>query len=342
MARSNRLYRALPAYPGGKRRLVNQIIRHLPSADEAPRFADPFAGSGVVALLAKARGHLVVASDVAERSYLAVRSLVENNRLEISKADCARLLSPQATEAFVEAHFVPKILTTCHARAVDLMLANLDNFEGLKRDLMKYAVLKYLLALMPFNQFSASGSYWQPLAEGDFDRIRSPYHIHLKKAFQAPSTLLAHVATTINRGIFGNGQQNRAYQMDVFDFLEEHRNIDVLYLDPPYAGTLAYEKEFARLDQILAHDLGATLPVSAFSQSGALRQVGRLFERTTHVPLTILSYGNAEASLEELVTLVRKHRAHVEAHEIHYPHMQNRASKQKNAENREFLLVARA
>ena len=65
-----------------------------------------------------------------------------------------------------------------------------------------------------------------------------------------------------------------------------------------------------------------------------------MFEKTPEVPLTILSYGNAEASLEELVALVRKHRSKVEAHEIRYPHMQNRASKQKTAENREFLLVA--
>ncbi len=332
---------AVPAYPGGKRRLVSQIFRHVPSASEAPWFADAFCGSGVVALLAKARGHRVLASDIAERSYLAGRALVENDRLQITDSDRARLLAPRVVEPFVEKHFAPRYLSQKHARAVDVMLTNLDNFEALKRDLLKYAVLKYLLALMPFNQFSASGSYWQPLSEGDFDQIRQPYHIHLKTAFLSPATLLQRVAKTINRGVFGNGRENRAYQMDAFDFLDQHQDIDVLYLDPPYAGTLSYEKEFAHLDQILALDLDAALPVSAFSQEGALRQVERLFERTTHVPLTILSYGNAETSLEELVALVRKHRSHVEAHEIHYPHMQNRASKQKNAENREFLLVAR-
>ena len=331
---------ATPAYPGGKRRLAGQIFRHVPPASEASLFADPFAGSGVVALLAKARGHRVVASDVAERSHLALRALVENHHLTISPEDCARLLAPRDSEPFVETHFVPKILTARHARAVDLMLTNLHGFEGLKRDVLKYAVLKYLLRLMPFNQFSASGSYWQPLAEGDFDQIRQPYHVHLKTAFLSPATLLRRVANTINRGIFGNGQHNRVSQMDAFDFLDQHQDIDVLYLDPPYAGTLSYEKEFARLDQMLALDLDASLPVSAFSQKGALHQVGRLFEKTPDVPLTILSYGNAEASLEELVSVVREHRSKVEGHEIQYRHMQNRASKQKNEANREFLLVA--
>ena len=340
--RRHALFDALIPMPGGKRQLVGWILRAILSFSPGPlKIADPFLGGGSVSLALKTRGHAVVCSDVAERSYLVGRALIENQHLTISPEDCTRLLAPRDADGFVETHFVPKILTERHARAVDLMLANLDGFEGLKRDLLRYAVLKYLLRLMPFNQFSASGSYWQPLAEGDFDQIRAPYHIHLKTAFLSPATLLRRIAKTINRGIFGNGRENRAYRMDVFEFLDEHQDIDVLYLDPPYANTLSYEKEFKRLDQILARDLEATLPVSTFSQAGALSQVERLFGRTTHVPLTILSYGNAETSLEELVALVRKHRSHVEAHEIHYPHMQNRASKQKNAENREFLLVAR-
>ena len=341
MKRGGAFFDALPAYPGGKRKLLPQILRHIPLLEKTLRIADPFLGGGSVALALKARGYEVLGSDIAERSCLAGRALVENDHLRVTDIDRARLLTPRTVESFVERHFTPRYLSEKHARAVDLMLANLDGFEGLKRDLLKYAVLKYLLALMPFNQFSASGSYWVPLAEGDFDQIRQPYHVHLKTAFLPPATLLRRVAKTISRGIFGNGQHNQAHQMDAFDFLDQHQDIDILYLDPPYAGTLSYEKEFARLDQILALDLDAALPVSAFSQKGALHQVGRLFEGTTHVPLTILSYGNAEASLEELVALVRKHRSHVEAHEIHYPHMQNRASKQKTAQNREFLLVAR-
>ena len=341
MTPSIRYFDAAPAYPGGKRRLMSQIFRHVPPASEGSRFADPFAGSCVVSLMAKARGHEVLASDLAERSHLAGCALIENSHLRITQADCLRLLAPCDVDPFVEEHFAPRYFSRRHARAVDLMLANLDRFAGLKHDIMKYGIEKYVLALCPFNQLSASGSYWQPLSEGDFDQIRQPYHIHLKTAFLSPATLLSRIAKTINRGVFGNGRENHAYQMDVFEFLEQHRNIDVLYLDPPYANTLAYEKEFQRLDQILASDLDATLPVSAFSEAGALPQVERLFERTTHVPLTVFSYGNAEASLEELVSLVRKHRTHVEGHEIRYPHMQNRASKQKNAENREFLLVAR-
>jgi len=341
--KGNSYFDALPAYPGGKRRLLPHILRHLPPATEAPRVADPFFGGGSVSLMLKARGHEVVACDIAERSYLAARALVENDGQRVTDDDRLRLLEPRDVRPFVAQHFAPRFISTRHAQAADLMLTNLDHFEDpLKRDLMKYAVLKYLLALMPFNQFSASGSYWEPLAEGDFDQIREPYHVHLKDAFLAPATLLRRIARVINRGVFGNGRQNGVARADVFDFLASMGEIDVLYLDPPYAGTLAYEKEFARLDQILALDLDAVLPISAFSQAGALRQVERLFELTTNIPVTILSYGNAEVSLEELTAIVRRHRSKVEAQELRYRHMANRAGAAKNETNREYLIVARA
>ena len=341
--KGNGYFDALPAYPGGKRNLLPHILRQVPPSTEALRVADPFFGGGSVSLMLKARGHQVLAADVSERSYLVARALVANDSLRITDDDRLRLLQPRDAEPLVERHFAPRFISARHAAAVDLMLANLDRFEDpLKRDLMKYGVLKYLLALMPFNQFSASGSYWEPLAEGDFDQIREPYHVHLKCAFLAPVTLLHRVARTINRGVFGNGRQNGVARADVFDFLAAMGEVDVLYLDPPYAGTLAYEKEFARLDQILALDLDAALPISAFSQAGALRQVERLFEMTAHVPLTILSYGNAEASLEELSAIVRRHRSKVEAQELRYRHMANRAGAAKNEANREYLIVARA
>lgn len=335
------IFNALPAYPGSKRRLVGRIVRFLPPPETHSRFADPFFGGGSVSLLMKARGYEVTACDIAERAYLTGRALLVNDHQTITDTDCMRLLEPNEVEPFVEPQFAPRYVSVGHARTVDRMLGNLDRFEeGLKRDLMKYVVLKYLLALMPFNQFSASGSYWEPLDDEDFDRIRPQYHLHLKTAFLSPLRLLQKVARTINRGVFGNGRKNRMYQMDVFEFLSQVE-ADILYLDPPYGGTLSYEREFRRLDQMLALDLGAALPVSVFSQKGALRQVERLFEMTRDVPVTILSYGNAAYSLEELTAAIRPHRREVEAHEIRYRHMENRARVEKNRQNREYLIIAR-
>ena len=73
--------RALPPYPGGKRRLLPGIFALIkgvspPASWPTLTFADPFLGGGAVALAAKAQGFgHIVANDIAERSTLVGRAL---------------------------------------------------------------------------------------------------------------------------------------------------------------------------------------------------------------------------------------------------------------------------
>ncbi|MCP4573812.1 MAG: DNA adenine methylase, partial [bacterium] len=71
---------ALPSYPGGKRRLVGPIFKDLPSPDQAPTFIDGFLGGGAASLYAKARGYRVLCNDVALRSYVVGKALIENHQ----------------------------------------------------------------------------------------------------------------------------------------------------------------------------------------------------------------------------------------------------------------------
>ena len=110
------LLSALPPYAGGKRRLLGQIFKHLPKPTEAPVFVDAFLGGGAVSLRAKARGYRVVCNDLAERSVIVGRALIENDRVTLSEADALRLfVSHLAAEGFVQKNFAPDVLTRKHA-----------------------------------------------------------------------------------------------------------------------------------------------------------------------------------------------------------------------------------
>ena len=86
------LFDALIPMPGGKRLLVGWILSAILAFSQKPlRVADPFLGGGAVSLALKARGYQVLASDIAERSCLAGRALVENGHLQITDTDRARL-----------------------------------------------------------------------------------------------------------------------------------------------------------------------------------------------------------------------------------------------------------
>ncbi len=72
-------------------------------------------------------------------------------------------------------------------------------------------------------------------------------------------------------------------------------NADVVYLDPPYPGTTPYEREYRILDEIFD---GEAKPVSRFSESVDL--LDALFDSAVHIPVWLLSYGNAELSGADL------------------------------------------
>ena len=108
---------ALPTYFGGKRRLLGQIFKYLPSPEEVPVFVDAFLGGGSVSLFAKAKGDRVVCNDITLRSVVVGRALIENNHVTLSTGVVTRLFVGNGTKSdFIERNFAPGVVTTRHAR----------------------------------------------------------------------------------------------------------------------------------------------------------------------------------------------------------------------------------
>ena len=143
----------------------------------------------------------------------------------------------------------------------------------------------------------------------------------------------------INSGVFSNGQVNEAHQKDVFEFLQEADG-DILYLDPPYAGTSAYETSLRALDSMLESRL-IEPEASVFSRAGAIEALERLFQASVRFPLWVVSYGNAEIGLDTLTGLVSKFKPDVRAEEFRYTHLTGLSSEEHRERNREFLIVAK-
>ena len=64
-----------------------------------------------------------------------------------------------------------------------------------------------------------------------------------------------------------------------------------------------------------------------------------LLERALHIPVWILSLGNAVVSVEELEAKMAKHGRWTKAIALKYQHLPAVATEEKKRENREFLVV---
>ena len=330
------MFRALLPYYGGKRKLCpiifKKISEYLPREKWAHSvFVDAFLGSGAVSLYAKAQGFRIVANDIAERSVIAGKVLIENNETLVTDADLHRLCFPNGGgSGIIEKEFVPDVFTRRHAAFLDTAFANA------KRPLDQYLLLKYIFAIRPYSKFSSPNAFNRPMEDGRFDEIKQTYTKHIKDNLKPPLAILKTEKATVNVGIFSNGHQNQISKKDVFEFVEEAEG-DVLYCDPPYAGTLAYENEYQVLDKILGEEMK---PKSPFSSDGGMEALGELFEGCQKFPLWVISFGNAggKNELAKLVGIVSKHRK-CEAKEFAYQHCGAVASEAHKQKSREWLIL---
>jgi len=333
------MWSALPPYLGGKRRLCPLIFRELDRV--LPRrtwpnltFLDGFLGGGSVSLYAKAQGFRVVATDIAERSIVVGQALIENSRGKFTREDTLRVAAPSdAPLGPIEQKYVPAVFTRTQARLLDNILTMAEE----ARDVAKSALLRLLairVALLAHSMSSVRPGTIHRVTTGEFEAITpscvSDYIDGLR--LWRPDRLW-RLAEQINGGVFQG--EARVLKVDIVETLPKIE-ADVAYFDPPYPGVASYEKEYKVIDEILE---GSSLPKSPFSAKGGASMLDLLFERSKHIPVWVLSLGNAEVTLEQLEQQMCSHGREVRSTAVRYMHKASQASDEKRQQNREFILV---
>ncbi len=333
------MWSALPPYLGGKRRLCPLIFRELDRI--LPRrtwpnltFLDGFLGGGSVSLYAKAQGFRVLSTDIAERAIVVGQALIENSRVRFTREDTLRIAARNTDPpGQIEQKYVPAVFTRTQARLLDRVLTIAEE----ARDTAKSALLRLLairVALLAHSMSSVRPGTIHRVTTGEFEAITpSCVHDYIDGLRLGRADRLWRLAQQINGGVFQG--EARVLKVDIVETLPTIK-ADVAYFDPPYPGVASYEKEYKIIDEILE---GSSLPVSPFSVKGGATMLDLLFERSMHIPVWVLSLGNAEVTIEELEQQMRRHGREVQATAVRYMHKASQASDEKRQQNREFILV---
>src|SRR5262245_14081331 len=333
------LWSALPPYLGGKRRLCPLIFREIDRL--VPRrtwanlaFLDAFLGGGSVSLYAKAQGFRVVATDIAERSFTIGQALIENSRVRLTREDVVRLAAPtEDPPGRIERDYAPSTFTREQARFIDRALATASSTEDpAKAALLRLLAVRVALLCHPYSQVRKGTIH--RISTGEYESITESavYHYVDSLRLVRPDKLWA-LAQQINAGIFqGSGRVLRGSILDLLPTIEA----DVAYFDPPYPAVMSYEKEYKVIDEILE---GVSRPTSPFTARDGASMIDGLFEKAQHIPVWMLSLGNAVVTIGELEEKMRRLGRTTRAIEIKYQHLPAVATDEKKRDNREFLVV---
>jgi len=336
---SQSLWNALPPYLGGKRRLCPTIFREidrvLPREHWAGRtFLDGFLGGGSVSLYAKAQGFSVISTDIATRAIVIGEGLVANSTVRLSRAEIDRVLSiPESAAAVNARRYVPAVFPMNVGIVLDrLFHAAHGTPIRAKAALLRMLAIRVALLAHPMSQVRAGTAH--RATTGEWESITPSCIKHYVEALRLDTPgRLWHLARKINGGVFaGRGEVHQGSVLDLLPSIAA----DTAYFDPPYSGAMSYEKEYRVIDEMLE---GTARETSPFTARDGASMIDTLLERAQHIPIWLLSFGNAVASLEELEVMMARFGRHTKAIAIRYQHLPAIATEGKKESNREFLLI---
>src|SRR5262245_55446910 len=153
------MWSALPPYLGGKRRLCPLIFREIDRIVPRRRWPeltllDAFLGGGSVSLYGKAQGLKIVALDIAERSIVIGKGLVENNRRRSLREYVLRVLAKcQGPPGRIESTMSPSVFTKKQARFIDsaLRVAG-ESVDPAKASLVRLLAMRMALLCHAYSQ----------------------------------------------------------------------------------------------------------------------------------------------------------------------------------------------
>jgi adenine-specific DNA-methyltransferase len=205
---------------GSKHRLlpwIEGVLADLPF-DSA---LDAFSGSGCIAYLLKTMGKEVRANDFLSFACDLTRATLVNSTETLTERDLEQVLTaaPDAPD-FVEQTFAGIFYEDDDNRFLDRAVFNARPLSPAKRALVLASLHRACLKRQPRGVFTFSGL-------GREDDGRRDLRMSLEAHF-------LESAQIFNETVFDNGRRHRVTQGDVFALTAEERDVDLVYLDPPY------------------------------------------------------------------------------------------------------------
>jgi len=323
-------------YIGNKEKIVEWISSLLPS--DAKSFFDVFAGGCSVAYMAKEKGLKVFANDILKINFYIAKALIENPKEMLNEEDVELIFQGEPFKGFMTENYANQYYFEEECMQLDLYRANIDKLgTDFKKSLALILMRRAMIRKMPYSRFTIRWDKVRQLRDEEFS-----YQHYKRRRHYHNQSFRFHFEDNLNEyneAVFDNGQNNIAFNLDVFEALE-HIKADIIYMDPPYAGTMNdYYGFYGLLDSYITGSVIEPFDNNFIDKKTIIEQFDKLFGKLKNFRYWMLSYNSrSKPSKEELLQLLYKYSDNVVVHEM--PYAYRVTGKEKKKKDIEYLFIA--
>jgi len=337
---TNKFFSGLIPYYGGKQKLAKEIIRISKQYSSNNTFIDCFTGGGSVSLMAKMYNYNVLTNDRSYISYQLAKALIENESITLSEYDIYKIYSYDIDYSTlinifgdIKNRLKKHIILDQHIDFI-LRASYINNIicafkNEYKKALINYLIIKYTISLLPYSTFRSDINELANMVKHGTVKI-------VDKQLTPAIDYAIDIANKINQSIFTTNKKLKAYNLDVFDFIEEINPQNcIVYLDPPYYGEHTYEEMYSVMNEIL---LQKSLENSVFNEDAWTTFFSNLLTKLKKNNLIIISY--AGKAIEQMIDLVKNVFNKVDTLSYDYKYSLYSMKGKKQEIVKEYLIVA--
>jgi len=320
---------------GNKEKIANWICDNFPS--DAKDVFDAFSGGCSVSYFSKNKGLRVISNDILNINYLLAKSLIENNKEKLDEKDINIIFSGNPQKGFMYKNYSNVFFFPEECMELDLYRKNIEKLSSeYKKSIALSLIRRAMIRKMPYSRFNLDWDKIKQLRDEDY----SYKHYKRKRAYHNES-FKSHFIDNLNDyndAIFDNEQKNKAYNEDVFNLLKKIKT-DIIYLDPPYTGTMNnYFGFYGVMDEYINSKKIKPFENNFIDKNKSLVLFDKLFSNLSNYKYWILSYNNnSYPSKDELTKIIKKYSNNIKI--IEKKHNYKITGKDNKNNNKEYLFI---
>ena len=195
-----------------------------------------------------------------------------------------------------------------------------------------------MIRKMPYSRFNLNWNNIKQLRDEEYS-----YKKYKRKRAYHNETFKAHFLKNVkeyNDAIFDNTQENKSYNEDIFTLLSKIK-ADIIYLDPPYTGTMNdYFGFYGLIDNYIDSNKKEPFINNFIDKKKAIGLFDKLFSKLSNFKYWYLSYNDsAYPSKDDLLCLLRKYSKNIQV--LEKKHIYKITGKEKKEKNKEYLFIVK-